>query len=240
MNSVVFLFLNRVPRPKFEGSLTDLKLSNHGEAKEFTTTKGVFCFLCVTTGWCVLFAEICNLKFRNVLIIVQVKPLGLSCEQRRFFFCCAHYPRFLKTDAMCLQDFVESLFFFFFYWSCLLHFSMVCFTTKTEAVKRLTVNHRAPMRTHMRNKETALSAGKREWPSHISLVEMGTVFLDQSQCDGEDYFRHTIENRSNANAGCNFFPEKSWSLFHRYSVVVYVGFKPKLPISAPSIIFQVC
>ena len=112
MNSVVFLFLNRVPRPKFEGSLTDLKLSNHGEAKEFTTTKGVFCFLCVTTGWCVLFAEICNLKFRNVLIIVQVKPLGLSCEQRRFFFCCAHYPRFLKTDAMCLQDFVESLFFF--------------------------------------------------------------------------------------------------------------------------------
>ena len=59
MNSVVFLFLNRVPRPKFEGSLTDLKLSNHGEAKEFTTTKGVFCFLC-------------NLKFRNVLIIVQV------------------------------------------------------------------------------------------------------------------------------------------------------------------------
>ena len=114
MNSVVFLFLNRVPRPKFEGSLTDLKLSNHGEAKEFTTTKGVFCFLCVTTGWCVLFAEICNLKFRNVLIIVQVKPLGLSCEQRKFFFCCAHYPRFLKTDAMCLQDFVESLFFFFY------------------------------------------------------------------------------------------------------------------------------
>ena len=228
MNSVVFLFLNRVPRPKFEGSLTDLKLSTHGEAKEFTTTKGVFCFLC-------------NLKFRNVLIIVQVKPLGLSCEQRKFFCCCAHYPRFLKTDAMCLQDFVESLFFFFFfYWSCLLHFSMVCFTTKTEAVKRLTVNHRVPMRTHMRNKETALSAGIREWPSHISLVEMGTVFFDQSQCDGKDYFTHTIENRSNANAGCNFFPEKSWSLFHRYSVVVYVGFKPKLPISAPSIIFQVC
>ena len=97
----MFLFLNRVPRPKFEGSLTDLKLSTHGEAKEFTTTKGVFCFLC-------------NLKFRNVLIIVQVKPLGLSCEQREFFCCCAHYPRFLKTDAMCLQDFVESLFFFFF------------------------------------------------------------------------------------------------------------------------------
>ena len=115
MSSVVFLFLNRVPRPKFEGSLTDLKLSNHGEAREFTTTKGVFCFLCVTTGWCVLFVEICNLKFRNVLIIVQVKPLGLSCEQRKFFFCCAHYPRFLKTDAMCLQDFVESLFFFFFF-----------------------------------------------------------------------------------------------------------------------------
>ena len=156
-----FFFLNRVPRPKFEGSLTDLKLSTHGEAKEFTTTKGVFCFFC---------------KFRNVLIIVQVKPLGLSCEQRKFFCCCAHYPRFLKTDAMCLQDFVESLF-FFFYWSCLLHFSMVCFTTKTEAVKRLTVNHRVPMRTHMRNKETALSAGKREWPSHISLVEMGTVFF---------------------------------------------------------------
>ena len=52
------------------------------------------------------------MKFCNVLIIVQVKPLGLSCEQRKFFFCCAHYPRFLKTDAMCLQDFVESLFFF--------------------------------------------------------------------------------------------------------------------------------
>ena len=156
----MFLFLNRVPRPKFEGSLTDLKLSNHGEAREFTTTKGVFCFLCVTTGWCVLFVEICNLKFRNVLIIVQVKPLGLSCEQRKFFFCCAHYPRFLKTDAMCLQDFVESLFFFFT--KVVSHFSMVCFTTKTEAVKRLTVNHRVPMRTHMRNKETALSAGKRE------------------------------------------------------------------------------
>ena len=45
MKSDVFLFLNRVPRPKFEGSLTDLKLSNHGEAKEFTTTKGVFCFV---------------------------------------------------------------------------------------------------------------------------------------------------------------------------------------------------
>ena len=72
MSSVVFLFLNRVPRPKFEGSLTDLKLSNHGEAKEFTTTKGVFCFLC-------------NLKFRNVLIIVQVKPVGLSCEKKSFF-----------------------------------------------------------------------------------------------------------------------------------------------------------
>ena len=125
---------------------------------------------------------------------------------KKVFFCCAHYPRFLKTDAMCLQDLVESLslsLFFFFYWSCLLHFSMVCFTTKTEAVKRLTVNHRVPIRTHMRNKETALSAGKREWPSHISLVEMGTVFLDQSQCDGKDYFRHTIEDRSNANAGCN-------------------------------------
>lgn len=115
MKSVVFLFPNRVPRPKFEGSLTDLKLSNHGKAKEFTFTKGVFCFFCVTTGWCVLFAEIYNLKFCNVLIIVQVKPLGLSCEQRKFFFCCAHYPRFLKTDAMCLQDLVESLSLFFFF-----------------------------------------------------------------------------------------------------------------------------
>ena len=85
MNSVVFLFLNRVPRPNFEGSLTDLKLSNHGEAKEFTNTKGVFCFLYFTTGWRVLFAEFCNLKFCNVLIILQVKPLGLSCEQRKFF-----------------------------------------------------------------------------------------------------------------------------------------------------------
>lgn len=36
-----FLKLTRVPRPKFEGSLTDLKLSNHGEAKEFTNTKGL-------------------------------------------------------------------------------------------------------------------------------------------------------------------------------------------------------
>lgn len=37
----VFLSLNRVPRPKFEGSLTDLKSSDLGETKEFISRKGL-------------------------------------------------------------------------------------------------------------------------------------------------------------------------------------------------------
>lgn len=40
MDIGVFVLLNRVPQPACEGSLADLKPPAHGEAKEFTNTKG--------------------------------------------------------------------------------------------------------------------------------------------------------------------------------------------------------